>query len=77
MGQVVYQNRIRANLRKKKGRKGFPGSFSNLSEGEETPPSAIAVLDDRLHQVDAFLSHLLGTHAGEFSSYFRWADSDL
>ena len=53
MGQVVYQNGIQASLRKHKGRKGFPGSFFNskpFPEGEETPPLAIAVSDNQLHQ---------------------------
>ena len=43
----------------------------------KTPPLAIAVSDDRLHQLEAFLSHLLGIHVGEFSFYFHWAGSPL
>ena len=60
--------------------KGFPGSFFNskpLPEGEETPPLAIAVSDNQLHQLEAFLSHLLGIHVGEFSFNFHWAGSAL
>ena len=80
MGQVVYQNRIQASLRKHKGREWFPGSFFNSKlflEGEETPPLAIAVSDNQLHQVETFLSHLLGIHVGEFLFNFHWAGSAL
>ena len=63
-----------------KCREGFPGSFFNskpFPEGEETPPLAIAVSDDRLYEVEGFLSHLLGIHVGEFSFYSHWAGSAL
>ena len=73
-------NRVQASLRKNKGREGFPGSFFNskpFPEGEETPPLAIAVSDDRLHQVEAFLSHLVGIHVWEFSFCFHGAGSPL
>ena len=46
-------------------------------EGEETPPLAIAVSDNRLHQVEAFLSHLFDIHVGEFSFDFHRAGSAL
>ena len=59
-GQVVYQNRISASLRKHKGTKRLPGSFFNSQpflEGTERPPLAVAVSDRRLQQIEAFLSH--------------------
>ena len=80
LGQVVYQNRSQGSLRENKGREGFPGSFFNFKpfpEGDETPPLAIAVSDDLLHQVEALFSHLLGIHVREFSFYFHWAGSAL
>ena len=46
-------------------------------EGAETAPLAIAVSDNRLHQIEAFFSHLLGIHVGKFSFNFHWAGSAL
>ena len=80
MRQVVYQNRIRASLRKHEGRKGFPGSFFNsqpFPEGKKTPPLTVALSENRLHQVEAFLRHLLGIHVGELSFNFHRAGSAL
>ena len=37
----------------------------------------MAVADDQHHQVEAFLSHLLNIHVGDFSFYFHWAGSAL
>ena len=35
------------------------------------PPLAVAVSDNRLHQVEAFFRHLLGIHVGEFPFNFQ------
>ena len=40
MGQVVYQNRIQASLRKHEGRKGFPRSFFNSKPFPEAEENA-------------------------------------
>ena len=80
LGQVVYQNKIQAPLRNHEGRKGFPGSFLNsppFPEGEEKPPLAVAVSDNRLQQVEAFLSYILGIHLGELSFNFHMAGRAL
>ena len=55
-------------------------SFLNpttFPEGKETPPLAVAVSDNQLHEVEAFVSHLPSIHVREFSVNFYRAGSAL